>query len=300
MVGKIVRFIVMELSVVQLVHKIAHILYKEYKDEHLSLQYAWWTLEGVTNTTKAELLALKSIVLSYHQQQCIDEWIKKQVDDHMPIAYLLGSVSFCNATIQVTPPILIPRPETEAWCSWLISLVAYRQAPLAVLDLCTGSGCVAIALARALPNAYIDAVDINAQAVALARHNVQLNNLATVTVIESDLFTEVPHKKYDIIVANPPYIRASEWDHMDASVTLWEDKKALVADDEGIAIIKRIIDSAPAYLRDTVQEAPQLLIEVADYNAERVLAYMDEHGMVDCAIWYDYAEKKRLVYGKKA
>ncbi len=233
---------------------------------YLSQQYAWHIAQAITGLSKAHLLAKHTITLSNDQKNTLNDWIIKHTQQSMPLAYLIGSVPFINATITVKPPILIPRPETEEWVARLITQIkksAIKE--LRILDMCTGSGCIAIALAQAFPYAQLYAADISPDALHLARHNAVLNNITNITFIESDLFQSLAGATFDIIVSNPPYISQEEWTTLDISVKNWEDPQALIAADHGLAIIKDIITNAPQHLHNnplyTTYGIPQMIIE---------------------------------------
>ena len=139
--------------------------------------------------------------------------------------------------------------------------------PWWILDLCTGSGCIALALADALPKAKVYGTDIAEHALALAKENARHNHITNVEFLYSDCFDSIPKEfKFDLIVGNPPYIDQKEWPTLDKSVTQWEDKQALIAPDHGLAIIKRIIDAAPSYIKPNElmkkNAIPQLILEM--------------------------------------
>ena len=216
-----------------------------YEDPVLCRQYAWWTLQFILKMNKAALIAQDAVLLSADQRTALAQWLEKLIVHKMPIQYLIGSVPFCDVDILVEAPILIPRPETEEWCGNIIEqLKRLEKQQITILDLCCGSGCIAIALAQALPHATVYAVDISPQAIALTKKNVIHNAVNNVVVIQSDLFSGIASIKFDLIVTNPPYIADSEWGSLDESVTQWEDRNALCAPDNGLAIIKEIIDQA--------------------------------------------------------
>ena len=162
----------------------------------------------------------------------------------------MGSTPFAGLEILTQPPVLIPRPETEEWTVNLIEqLQGLPDKKLQILDLCTGSGCIALALADALPQAKIFGTDISDSALALANHNKIHNHIPNVEFLRSDLFAQIPQKfTFDLIVGNPPYIDEQEWNNLDPSVTQSEDKHALLAADHGLALIKKIIAAAPIIL----------------------------------------------------
>lgn len=236
-----------------------------FSDDALREHYAWWILEAITQQSRAQLMTAQ---ISPKQKQTIDAWLHALVHEHTPLAYLIGSVPFGDLTINVRPPILIPRNETEAWVHALIEkLMPIAQTTrLKILDLCTGSGCIALALAHKL-NADVYAIDISADALALARENAHKNGITNVTFIASDLFEKIPTDlRFDLIVANPPYIGAHEWGTLEPSVKQWEDVRALIAADDGYALIKQIAHESRAWLNaDSIlrqQAVPQLMIEI--------------------------------------
>jgi len=275
-----------------------------YDDPVLCEQYAWWTIQAITQLSKTALVTQNNISLSQDQQAQLDDWLEKLITQQMPIAYLIGSVPFCDVDILVEPPTLIPRPETEEWCSDLINqLKTLHDKKITILDLCCGTGCIAIALACALPEAQIYASDISESAIALTQKNIAHNKLDNITVIKSDLFENLNiNTQYDIIVSNPPYIAHSEWKTLNESVTRWEDKNALLADDDGLAIIKKIIMQSPAYIKDNKELAQkniaQVIIEI-DYSQGPIMrAYMRQHYYTDARIKKDLEGKDRIIMGR--
>ncbi|MDP3889005.1 MAG: peptide chain release factor N(5)-glutamine methyltransferase [bacterium] len=291
----------MKHAVISLIHTITEQLKNRFG---IPEQHAWWILEEITKKNKAQLLAQETIELTAAQEQKLQIWIDKLVNQNMPLQYLIGSVSFADLEILVEPPVLIPRPETEQWCLNLITqLKKLKKQNLAILDLCTGSGCIALALAKALPSAKIYATDISKQALALAHKNAIHNQINTVTFLHSDLFADISTAfTFDLIVCNPPYVSPSEWQSLEPSVTQWEDKNALVANNEGLAIIKKIISHAPAYLHANNEmkqhDIPQLIIEIGYKQADTVQKLMESHGFSTIQIQKDLAGKDRIVCGR--
>ena len=292
-------------TIFNLIQQIAHELAPRYKDATLCEQYAWWMLQSILQQDQAHLIAMHSITLTDAQRNQLADWIKKQVVEHMPLQYLLGSVPFNDLDIRVKPPTLIPRPETEEWCSDLIDMLQTAgPQPLQILDLCSGTGCIALALASALPNAQLVGTDIADTALALARENAAHNNIANVTWIQSDLFAQIDKKhQFDLIVSNPPYIAAEEWTTLDDSVKKWEDTRALIAQEHGLHIIKQIIDQAPHYLRNNnplqAHNIPQVWIEIGYQQGASVAELMKAAGYTHVSIQKDMEGKDRVVKGSK-
>jgi len=279
-------------------------LFNTYQDRTLCTQYAWWILESIIGKKQADILAQSELTLTSQQVADLERWITDIVDKHMPIAYLIGWVPFADLTIRVQPPILIPRPETEEWVLNLISQYQpLRDTPLSILDLCSGTGCIALALAHAFPAAHVVGTDINEDAVLLARDNAQHNKISNVTFVHCDLYSKLPHAAYDVIVSNPPYIDQRAWHTLDIAVTTWEDRNALIAADNGLAIIKQIIAQAHQYLRfnharDAYQLLPNVIIEIDENQGELVAQEMKSASMVNIVVHKDLAGKDRVVSGR--
>ncbi|MCB9493177.1 MAG: peptide chain release factor N(5)-glutamine methyltransferase [Epsilonproteobacteria bacterium] len=263
-------------------------------------QEAWWLLEKVTGTSKAKLLANKSFQLTHEQTKLLEKLVDERVNEKKPLQYILGSVPFCNLDIITRPPVLIPRPETEEWVSWLITqLDPIKNEPLHILDLCTGSGCIALALSKALPNANVTGVDITSHAIELARQNKQHNNIGNCTFIQSDLYTHLQNDiTFDLIVSNPPYLSEHEWQGLEQDVTQWEDKTAFVANAGGLGIYNNIIEQAHNYLKkNSVLQShtiPQLVLELGT-NAKAVQKTLETAALSNITIYKDLQGKDRWI-----
>ena len=277
-------------------------LHERYQDPTLCNQYAWWMIEAITNKEKTKLIAQKEINLTTKQIITLQNWIKKQTEEHTPLQYLLGSVPFDNIEILVEPPILIPRPETEEICYTIINMLQkLNNKNITILDIGTGSGCIALTLAKALPESTVYAVDISDKAIALASKNAKHNNIKNVTFLKSDVYQGLQGITFDIIISNPPYIAENEWKTLDASVTQWEDKKALVANNQGIAIIERIVLQASEFLKKNPEllekKIPQLIIEIGYQQGPSVAKLFKNAGFIDIHIQKDLEGKDRFVWG---
>lgn len=292
-----------EYTIDDLIRLVATQLKKKYDNNELATQYAWWVVEAITRKKKSELIGQHQLSLTAAQQEQLKSWIDKQLHEDIPLAYLIGSVPFIDATIMVEPPILIPRPETENWVAELIGrLHSISNRKLTILDLCTGSGCIAIALARAFPDATIYAIDISQEALVLARKNATLNKVTSINFIQSDLFHALPQSlRFDLIVANPPYIDPAEWQTLDRSVKDWEDRTALIANENGLGILRKIIEQAPSYLRPhhelIVHHLPQLIVEIGYLQGSSVQRLFQENGFYDTVIEKDLQGNDRIVSG---
>jgi ribosomal protein L3 glutamine methyltransferase len=176
--------------------------------------------------------------------------LDKRVKDQVPLGYLTKESYFCGLPFYVDERVLIPRsPIAELieqhFEPWVSHVNVTR-----VLDMCTGSGCIAIACAYAFEMAGVDAVDIDVDALAVAKMNIDKHDVSKqVTLFESNLFDALPEKPYDIIVSNPPYVSAREMQTLPNEYH-HEPRHALEADDEGFALVDRILKQAANYLSD--------------------------------------------------
>ncbi|HYO10002.1 MAG TPA: peptide chain release factor N(5)-glutamine methyltransferase [Tepidisphaeraceae bacterium] len=179
----------------------------------------------------------------------------QRAGEHEPIAYLTGRAHFFNLEFDVTRDTLIPRPDTETIVENVLQLArntAGFEAPR-VLDLCTGSGCIGIAIAHHLKNAVVLATDLSAPAVEVARRNAERLGLAgRVTVEQGDLFEPVSRlpdpQPFNLIVANPPYVPSGEIEKLDRNVREYEPVSALDGGPDGLSLLRRIVHAAPERL----------------------------------------------------
>lgn len=259
---------------------------------------AWLLLEKLFGKTKEELITLHYLPMNEEEKKVLLTWID-ELKQNKPLQYILGQVPFLDLWIEVEPPILIPRPETESWCAELIEEInVLKDQAFDILDLCTGSGCLALALADAFPYAQVVAGDINPQAVALAQQNAQKNNIQNVNIILSDLYSSLPQKQYDLIVSNPPYLSEEEWQSIDANVKEWEDKKALVADNDGLYLIEQIIKMGCDYLKTNSNIPYNMWIEIGYKQGTKVVELFKKYDYRDVKILHDYQGHDRVVIGK--
>ena len=174
--------------------------------------------------------------------------------------------------------------------------------PLRILDLCTGSGCIALSLAKEFPHIKIYASDISDTALALAQKNAQHNNITSIQFLSSDLLQDIPTDlQFDMIISNPPYISSTEWLQVDACVKEWEDPIALLAPEEGLGIVKEIIAQAKNRLQshDALQDhgIPQLIIEIGYQQGDAVKELFEKEGFCNVAIHKDMQSNDRIVVG---
>ena len=189
-------------------------------------------------------------VLTLPERQALVAIIERRIVERKPSAYLTHESIFAGLSFYVDERVLVPR-------SPIAELIANRFAPwideeevFSVLDLCTGSGCIAIACAYAFPNAQIDAVDLSADALAVAEINLQKHHLSDdLALYQSDLFSALPRKPYDIIVSNPPYVSIAEWEGLPAEFHA-EPALGFKGGDNGLDLVIKILVEANYYLAE--------------------------------------------------
>jgi len=222
------------------------------------------------------------------------ERLVRQRLDGCPVAYLLGYKEFWGLPFRVNRSVLIPRPETELVVEKILTLPLSPE-PL-ILDIGTGSGNIAVSLAKELPSARIMATDISKRALRLAAVNARLNQVDNVRFILSNLFKafEQSQMRFDLIVSNPPYVAHDDWQKLDRSVRDFEPKKALLAGQDGLGFIRRLVRKAGQYL----QPAGFLVMEIGAGQAEEVVRLL-ETGWSHIEIDNDYAGFPRAVSARR-
>jgi ribosomal protein L3 glutamine methyltransferase len=192
--------------------------------------------------------------------------LQQRVETRKPAAYLLNEAFFCGLSFYVDERVLIPRSPIAELIESEFAPWVKAEGVHSVLDLCTGSGCIAIACAMAFPQAQVIGTDISAEALEIARVNVERHELsARLQLVQSDLFNELQGRRFDLIVSNPPYVPAGDIADLPAEYH-HEPSLALAAGNDGLSIVTRILEQASKYLT----EHGVLVVEVGD--REQVLA----------------------------
>lgn len=227
----------------------------------------------------------------------------KRAAAYEPVAYLTGKAHFYSLELVVSPAVLIPRPETELLVTQAIDFCRREtlRPTVDVLDLCTGSGCVAVALAQQVVEAEVTAVDISADALDVARRNVVQHGLeARVSLVQGDLFDGLDGSGkgvFDLIVSNPPYIAPDVYEKLPEHIRQYEPQEALLAEENGLAVIGRIIAQAEPYLADD----GALMLEVAYDQSQQVIALAQQSGYLkDIQAMRDQLGHQRVVKARKA
>lgn len=232
---------------------------ENFPDAQEADTFFFMLLEAYAELTKAKFFAEPDRELSDEIVQRFNA-AKVRLVRHEPIQYILGYEWFYGRKFYVNPHVLIPRPETEELVDWIVEEYQNRD-NLKVIDLCTGSGCIAISLALSLKGT-VSAVDISAEALAVAEKSAQYLDAATNFILTDVLGTDLPKDLFDVIVSNPPYVREAEKDEMQANVLDYEPHLALfVTNDDPLLFYRRILE----YAQKSLKPEGSLYFEINQY-----------------------------------
>lgn len=225
------------------------------------------------------------------EKEVFDGLIDRRIKGE-PFQYIVGNCCFFGYDFLVNESVLVPRADTEVWVEKVIKLAKEIKAN-SILDLCTGSGCIAITLKKELKDVLLNGVDISEKALAVAKENAKINN-ADVKFILSDLFNDLPMNKFDIIVSNPPYIPSKEIQTLAKDVQR-EPIIALDGGEDGLEFYRKIIKKAKEFL----EENGYLALEFGYDQAEKVEKILLENEFEVLDIIKDYSGNTRAIISKK-
>lgn len=228
------------------------------------------------------------------KKQIFDSSIKRLLN-HEPLQYIIGKVEFYDLTFKCDNRALIPRPETELLIELVIKSNVWVKENPKIIDIGTGSGCIAITLSHLKYQALIEAVDISEPALKLASENAKNHKLENIKFYKSDLLNECLSKKYDIIISNPPYIPTSEWKNLKESVKNYEPRNALDAGISGLKHIENI--SQHAYQK--LSNDGMLFFEIGYNQASNVSEILIRNGFKNIQFFKDYQKIDRMVVANK-
>ena len=249
-------------------------------------------LKEVCNLSLTDIVACKFNELSDKEKQKIVS-IVNRLRGNEPIQYILGKTDFFGLNFKVNPSVLIPRPETEELVEWI--LLEIKKINPHVLDIGTGSGCIAITIAKHFQYATVEGWDISEKALEIANENGQLNEVYVKFSKVDVLKDHVSQKQYDIIVSNPPYIKESEREIMEKNVLNYEPQEALfVPNEEALIFYDRIADIAKKQLID----GGMLYFEINQAKGDEVVQLLNAKGFVDVELRKDISGNERMVRGK--
>jgi release factor glutamine methyltransferase len=233
----------------------------------------------------------------------INELLKRRIKRE-PIQYILGCTEFYGLKIKVGTGLLIPRPETELLVEEAIRIIKHKKnnpslphftkggmGGLNLLDLCTGSGCIALALAKEFREAKVYGTDISETSIEYAQNNAEINGIKNVTFIKGSLFEPLGRLTFDLILSNPPYIRKDDLKNLQPEIRDWEPVGALDGGEEGLDYYKVIIPEAGNYLKKN----GYLLLELGVNQADTVRKMAENAGFMNIYLIKDYAGIERIL-----
>lgn len=289
-------------------------LIKNYKDtfkKELQSIYDEHEIDSFFYIILDKIHSLKRIDLALNPETVMDgthlkQW-KSIVSDlkiHKPIQYILGETEFYGLRFEVNENTLIPRQETEELVEWIIEITNYelRNTKLKVLDIGTGSGCIAISLAKNLPNAEVFAIDVSDKALATAKKNAELNKVAINFILSNilDVVTlsavEGLEQQFDIIVSNPPYVRNLEKAEIKPNVLAYEPHLALfVEDTDALLFYRKIAELA----KKNLSSNGKLYFEINQYLGKETVELVESFGFKNVKLIKDIYGNDRIVFAEK-
>ena len=278
----------------QLVNYITSELQGFFPEEELR-EVAYWIVEESTGMTRTEILfGCKDTKKNVNEQEIAH--ILQKLRANEPIQYIFGHTEWMGLDLSLTPATLIPRPETAELVEWILQLADKTQ-PLKVLDIGTGSGCIALALKKHAPIWSVTGLDISPEALEVARQNAISNHLE-VNWLQADILSPIAHNKLpiaNIIVSNPPYICDSEKQDMQARVLDYEPHSALFVPDNDPLLFYRQI--AQLFSQKGEAEKGLLFFEINEAYGNEVCAMLRAMGYTDVQLKNDMYGKPRMVFG---
>lgn len=258
----------------------------------------YFNIDRVKMALEPNLRLSESEILKIH-------FAVKDLLKNKPIQYIIGKTEFCDLKFKVNENVLIPRPETAEMvreiynnhCTINNLQFSTFNSQFSILDIGTGSGCIAISLAKVFPHSQVYAMDISEKALTTAKENAIDNNV-NVTFIHDDILSlrDNIERKFDIIVSNPPYVRELEKAEMRDNVLKWEPHNALfVTDDNPLIFYRSILEFAKEYLN----ENGEIWFEINEFLGKEMTSLCKEFGYSDVKIFKDFRDKERFMKLKK-
>lgn len=256
-------------------------------------------LSSVLSLSRIELYTNFETPVSKKQLDRLHDLVKRAARKE-PVAYLTGKTEFYSLEINVNPACMIPRPETELLVEKAVDFLKGRSTDQLVCDLCTGSGCIAVAIARNLPKARIIATDISEKALAVAAENIEKHDLKKqIRLLCGDLFDpivpQLDSAKFDLLVCNPPYVSKSEFEKLDRNVKDYEPESALLAGADGLDVYRQICRKAGNFLKP----GAALMLEIGIGQSNAVKRLLENAGcFAEIKIEKDFNKIDRVVIAK--
>ena len=273
--------------------------YKTVFQQELSSRYDAMEIESFFFLILEQSKNLKRIDLALHPEFEFSEaeilqWnvVLEQLKQELPIQYILGKTNFYGLEFLVNPNVLIPRPETEELVDWIISKKSINQPPIKILDIGTGSGCIAISLAKNISEAHVFALDISEKALATAKENAKKNQVAVTFIQKNILTTTDLEMEFDIIVSNPPYVRNLEKTEIKNNVLANEPHLALfVEDNDALLFYRKIAELA---IKNLSPEG-KLFFEINQYLGKETVELLSDLGFQNIELRQDIYGNDRMI-----
>ncbi|RXG15524.1 release factor glutamine methyltransferase [Leeuwenhoekiella aestuarii] len=256
--------------------------FKAFAEKFLEMQPVQIPISLNKELTKAELELLNEALL--------------KLKNHEPLQYIIGETEFYGFPFKVASGVLIPRPETEELVDWVYQDFKKNNASISILDIGTGSGAIALSLAKLITQASVSAIDFSTKALAIAKDNAELNSVKINWIEQDILSTGGLGQSYDVIVSNPPYVRNLEKVEMQSNVLKYEPHEALfVADDNALIFYKKIATLA----FQSLKQNGILYFEINEYLGDETLELVKNSGFENVELRNDFAGKPRMLKAKR-
>lgn len=253
---------------------------------------AQWIAAHVLGLNRASMLAHPDRVVPGEQAEHFESLIARRASRE-PLGYVLGTANFRGLVVEVGPGVFVPRPETEVTASRAIARARERGPRPCIVDVCAGSGAIALSVAAEVPNARVFATEASAAARGWALRNLARTALR-VTLLPGDLFDPLHPAlggAVDVIVSNPPYVPQGDWELLPDEVRRYEPRDALVGGADGLDVVMRIIQDTPRWLT----HGGWLVLELAEDQAERIAKLLSTIGYDSVEVGPDLAGRERVV-----
>lgn len=264
-----------------------------YSSSEISNLY-YMLLEKIILQPKSAIILNRNTKLSIFQKKQFAEAVEK-LKNHFPIQYIIGKANFMDYEFEVNSSVLIPRPETEELVEWIVNDNRNSQ-KINILDIGTGSACIAVSLKKLLPQSSVFAIDISDEALETAKNNAKLNNVeinfSKTDILQNPLFSS----QFDIIVSNPPYITESEKPEMSASVLDFEPNLALfVPNASPLIFYEKIMQFAKTHLT----ASGKIYFEINRSKGQEIFNLATQNGFCDCLLRKDISGNDRMLRASK-
>lgn len=260
------------------------------RDEARSILYT--VFEQLFSLSRTDVLAGKPIKNGAEKEHALQK-IVGRLNNHEPLQYILGFETFCRRRFEVTPAVLIPRPETEELVGIVKEFASKRDRPK-ILDIGTGTGCIPITIFLEVANSTVSGVDVSEEALAVARRNCTMNKAKVEFQCVDILKEEIPYRALDVIVSNPPYITEAEKGNMHSNVLNFEPHVALfVPDSDPLLFYTHITEKS----KKVLQRSGLLAFEINEHYGRDVQQLMELNGFKSVEIIKDLSGKDRIVKG---